>query len=209
MSHTRVLPFLLSCSLGLGVNLPATAAAAEVSAANAAVQVHTPDTIQILSIDGAEQPGALFGARKMTLKLTPGEHVLSVRYTQLFAIGADDHDIVKSPPVAFRFTSLPGQEYRFQITPPKRRDQAVQFAKQPDIKLVDVAGGHEISGVLVKSLAQASLMDTMSKALQNVQSDSVNGDSERLESLKTLWLNATPEERRAFAVWQDKQLQTK
>jgi uncharacterized protein YccT (UPF0319 family) len=208
MSHSKILPLLLCCALGLGATTPTLSSASEVSSTSA-VQVHTPDTIQILSIDGTEQPGALFGARKMTLKLTPGEHVLSVRYTQLFALGADDHDIVKSPPVAFRFTSQAGQEYRFQITPPKRHDQAVQFAKQPDIKLVDVAGGREISGVLVKSLAQASLMDTMSKALQNVQSDAVNGDSERLESLKTLWLNATPEERRAFAVWQDKQLQTK
>lgn len=200
---TLLKPVLLSLTLGLGLALPGVVFSADntsVASAGTAV-VASPEIIQILSVDGEEQPGALFGSRSLSLKLTPGEHVVSVRYNQLFQLGADEHDIVKSSPVAFRFTAAAGGKYRFETTPPKRHEAARQFAKNPDIRLVNEITGERITGIVVKSLGQASLVDTMSKAFQSAQGEAAANGTERLEALKTLWLNASPSERQAFAAW--------
>ena len=202
MRAMKIRPLLLSLMLGVGLALPGISPAAETTHnSSTVIRISTPEIIQILSVDGDEQLGAMFGSRARTLELTPGEHVISVRYTQLFQLGADDHDIVKSSPIAFRFTAEAGKSYQFTVNPPKRHDTAVLFAKNPDIKLVDNASGESRSGILVKSLGQASLVDTMSKAFQTATNDDPSGANGRLESLKTLWLNATPAEKQAFAAW--------
>lgn len=202
MRVMQVKPLLLSLMLGLGAALPSLSTATDAASKTQSVaRVSSPEIIQILSVDGDEQLGAMFGSRARTLELTPGEHVVSVRYTQLFQLGADDHDIIKSAPIAFRFTAEAGKHYTFTVNPPKRHDAAVAFAKNPDIRLVDSASGESRSGILVKSLGQASLVDTMSKAFQTATNDDTTGANGRLESLKTLWLNATPAEKQAFAAW--------
>ncbi len=182
--------------------LPVTVHAQAVTGATADATVKSTELVQVLSVDGLEQPGALFGSRRMALPLSPGEHVISVRYNQLFQLGADDHDIVKSPPVAFRFTAEPGKLYEFRINPPKRYDDARKFAANPDIQLVDTVSGEARSGILIKSLGQASLVDTMGKAFQSAMDNTENSASNgTLENLKALWMNATPAERQAFAAW--------
>lgn len=163
-----------------------------------------PEVVQVMTVDGEDASGALFGSRDYSRKLTPGEHVLSVRYNQLFNLGTDDYDILKSPPVAFRFVVEAGKTYQLQTEAPKRYQDAKTFAKNPVIRLVDVSSGNAIDGVMVKSLGQASLMDTIGKAFQSASAEDESAapkGSATLNRLRELWSLATPAERQAFAAW--------
>lgn len=174
--------------------------------ASAKASVVVPELIQVLSIDGQETPGNFFGARAMTLSLEAGEHILSVRYTQLFQVTAEDHDILKSKPMAIRFTAEAGKAYQLTVNPPKRYDAAKEFAKAPEIRIVDKSTGNSQQATLIKSYAEASLVDSIGKAFQSVQdgggsSAATTKTSGNLQLLQDIWMRATPEERQAFAAW--------
>ena len=178
--------------------LSSGAQAGELGNQQPVASLQSPELIQIMAIDGEEQAGGIFGSRVLKLPLSPGEHVVTVRYNQLFPLGADDHDILKSPPIAFRFKADAGQSYAFTVTPPKRYEAAKLFAKNPDIRLVESVSGQSITGVLIKSLGQASLVDTIGRSFQSAEPTA----SSTLEGLKELWGKATAAERAAFTGWQ-------
>jgi hypothetical protein len=164
------------------------------------VSLEVPELIQILSIDGQEGNSNFLGSRAHIQQLTVGEHVLSVRYTQLFNINADEHDILKSKPMAIRFTAEAGQTYQLSVTPPRRYEAAKEFAKQPDIRLVNKTAGTSQQAIQIKSYAEASLVDSIGKAFQS-SDESVSKQSDNVQLLQDIWLRATPTERQAFAAW--------
>lgn len=188
---------VLSCLL-LGGSLTTAVYAQETI-----VSLDVPETIHILSIDGKEQNSSFFGARNRQQVLTTGEHILSVRYSQLFNLTADEHDIIKSKPLAIRFVAETGKHYQLVADAPKRYEAAKEFAKNPTIRLVDKTTGNSQSAVLVKSYAEASLVDTIGKAFQNStdENQTVTSGSNNAQLLQELWLKATPQERQAFAAW--------
>ena len=174
-------------------------------AADASGTLQAPEILQIMTIDGEEPPGSFLGSRNLSRPLPAGEHVLSVRYNQLFNLGADDHDILKSPPVAFRFTVEPGKTYQLQVNPPKHYEDAKIFAKNPQIRLITVETGKSQDGIIIKSLGQASLVDTIGKAFQSATGEgneaSTATTTTNLLQLQQSWLSASPAERQAFAAW--------
>ncbi|RZU45322.1 hypothetical protein EV700_2141 [Fluviicoccus keumensis] len=171
-------------------------------AATNGATLKSPEQVQILAIDGEELPGSIFGSRSQTVPLKPGEHVVSVRYTQLFPLGADDHDILKSPPVAFRLNVESGKTYQFSVNAPKRYEAAKVFAKNPEIHLAETQSDQEFTGVTVRSMGQASLVDTIGKSFQSATTaDDTPATGSTLTTLQGLWLKATPAERQAFAAW--------
>ena len=175
-----------------------------VYAEDTTVTVDVPEIIQVLSIDGKEQNSTFFGTRQHKQSLPTGEHVLSVRYSQLFNLTADEHDIIKSKPLAIRFIAEAGKSYQLVANAPKRYEAAKEFAKNPDIRLVDNSTGKSESAVVVKSYAEASLVDTIGKAFQNPSEDSNNTTSTKTNNYQLLqeaWLKASPQERQAFATW--------
>lgn len=162
-----------------------------------------PDTIQVMSVDGLEPNISLLGQRALTLQVLPGEHVLSVRYVELFehVLTSDDHEIVRSRPVAIRFTAKAGSTYSFKFEHPKNIDAAHAFAKAPQVDLIDASGAETAQSVVVKSYAQASLMDTISKAFQS--NEQPKDASTNLDLLKDVWGRASADERTAFKAWID------
>lgn len=165
------------------------------------IELAVPENIHILSIDGQEQPSNFFGSRAHTQALSVGEHVLSVRYSQLFDISAEDHDIVKSAPMAIRFVAESGQQYQLTVNPPKRHEAAVKFAKQPDIQLINKSTGASQQAVAIKSYAEASLVDTISKAFNNTDTPTPTLNTNNTQLLQDIWLRASAQERQAFAAW--------
>jgi uncharacterized protein len=190
-------------SVVLSGGLYATAVYAADIAADVSLDV--PEVIHILSIDGQEQPSSFFGSRAHVKMLPVGEHVLSLRYSQLFDISSEDHDIVKSSPMAIRFVAEAGQQYQLVINPPKRYEAAVKFAKQPDIKLINKNTGVSQEAVAIKSYSEASLIDTLGKAFNTSDSPTTPSNaafsSNNTQLLQDIWLRATPQERQAFAAW--------
>jgi uncharacterized protein YccT (UPF0319 family) len=193
-------PLLMSIVLSSGVYATA------IYAANIAadVSLDVPEVIHILSIDGQEQASSFFGSRTHVKKLSAGEHVLSLRYSQLFNTSSEDHDIVKSPPMAIRFVAEAGQQYQLVVNPPKRHEAAVKFAKQPDIKLINKITGTTQQAIAIKSYSEASLIDTLGKAFNTSDSSAPHNttfSSNNTQLLQDIWLRATPQERQAFAAW--------
>jgi uncharacterized protein YccT (UPF0319 family) len=160
----------------------------------------TPEQIQVMAIDGREPPVG-FLKSNVELALLPGEHVLSLRYVQLFQVNADEHDIVRSSQAALRFTAAPGARYRLEVPPQPNRDAARQFAKAPQFRLV--GDGAAVESVPIKSFAEASLVDTISKAFE------AQGEPARpvtnVDLLKDVWGRSSAQEREAFRSWLEQQ----
>jgi uncharacterized protein YccT (UPF0319 family) len=194
---------LIVAVCGLSATSSASAAEPLAQAVSQSAHLQVPELIQIMAIDGQERTGNFFGSRAMTLDLSAGEHVLSVRYSQLFQLGADDHDIIKSKPMAIRFTAEAGKTYQLNVNPPKRYEAAKEFAKQPDIRLVDKTSGTSQQATLIKSYAEASLVDSIGKAFQSSEDSAAikATTASNVQLLQDIWQRASTEERQAFAAW--------
>ncbi|MDP2229230.1 MAG: DUF2057 family protein [Moraxellaceae bacterium] len=166
------------------------------------VHISFPEQVQVLAVDGRE-PGNLLLQRQQGLDLLPGEHVLSVRYVELFRMGSDDHEIVRSRPAALRFTAQAGSRFRIEPSPrPANLDSAKRFGKEPAFSLIEEASGAVTPSTSIKSYAEASLIDTISKAFDGGTAPAA---TTHLDLLKDVWGRATPEERAGFRIWLDEQ----
>lgn len=197
----------------------------ELSQAQVATVVATEE-VQLLALDGKELGGALFGSRETRFSLLPGEHVLSVRYNGFFQLNSENHEVVRSRPLALRFIAKAGETYRFEFPKPKNVEAANRFAKDAELTLVAEHSGERIKTQLIRSYAEASLVDTISKAFQTEETQlAVKGSqlvvtpaagapvagevrtqltptsSVHYDLLRDIWLRATPEERVRFQQW--------
>lgn len=160
--------------------------------------LRVPEQVQVLAIDGREPPPSLLSSN-VEFTLLPGEHVLTLRYVELFRIGSDEHDVIRSRPAALRFTAAAGAHYRLGVPPQRHRDAARVFARAPVFSLVDEAGGDAVESTVIKSYAEASLIDTLGKAFE-AQGEAARPVS-HLDLLKDVWSRAGEEERREFRAW--------
>lgn len=193
----------------------------ELSQAQLATVIATEE-VQLLALDGKELSGTLFGGRETRFTLLPGEHVLSVRYSGFFQLNADNHEVVRSRPLALRFIARAGETYRFEYAKPKTVEEANRFAKDAELTLVATGNGERFKTQVIRSFAEASLIDTISKAFQTEESQdavrasrlqsapaAVSGprpalaptSSVHYDLLRDIWLRASPEERVRFQQW--------
>lgn len=171
------------------------------SAAETAM-IRLPEQVQVMAMDGQEQAGSLL-QRDQLLAVLPGEHVFSLRYVELFQINSEEHEVVRSRQTALRFTAVAGREYRIEMDKQGSLDAARKFAKDPKFRLVDVGSGAVTESTAIKSYAEASLIDTITKAFDS--SDSKAQGPTHLDLLKDVWGRASPEDRASFRVWLDQQ----
>lgn len=162
--------------------------------------VQVPEQIQVMSMDGVEVTGTLL-QRGQSLELLPGEHVLTLRYVQLFQISSEDHEVVRSRQAALRFLAEAGGTYRLEMDAQPSLDAARKFAKDPKFRLVNAGTGAVQHSTAIKSYAEASLVDTITKAFESTQSQTQ--EQTHLDLLKDVWKRATPEERAAFKSWSE------
>lgn len=160
--------------------------------------LEVPETVQVMAVDGREPPPALL-RRGVELALLPGEHVLGLRYVQFFQLNSETHDVVRSRQAALRFTAAPGRRYRLEAPAPAGHAAALAFAKAPVFRLVEADGAPVAESTAIQSMAEASLVDTLGKALQD------QGEPARavtnLDLLKDLWGRSSEAERAEFLHW--------
>lgn len=164
-------------------------------------EVVAPEQVEVMSIDGREPPPG-FLRSQVRFALLPGEHVLSLRYVELFNIGSEGHEVIRSRQAAVRFTAVAGGVYRLDYPRQSGRDAAREFAKAPRFRLVSEQGG-TVESVAIKSQAEASLIDTLQKAF-----DSQGGQSRpvtNVDLLRDVWGRASPAERQEFRHWIEQQ----
>lgn len=157
-----------------------------------------PEQVEVMSIDGREPPPG-FLRSQTRLALLPGEHVLSLRYVELFPIGSDDHEVIRSKQAALRFRAEPGRQYRIDVPALPGREAARAFARDPQFRLVDEQDGQVTESVAIRSYAEASLIDTIGKAFEG--RDAAPGPVTSLDLLKDVWSRSSAEEREAFRNW--------
>lgn len=201
LSFRILVPALLAASLLAGCAaqrgpLQAYPGAARPLADVALLEV--PEQVQVMAIDGREPPPALLRSA-VALAVLPGEHVLGLRYVQLFQLNSEEHEVVRSGQAALRFVATAGGRYRLEAPPQKNVEAARQFAKAPAFRLVDAAGGAAVDSVPVKSYAEASLIDTLGKAFQSQQGQAAPVTN--LDLLKDVWSRSSGEEREVFRSW--------
>lgn len=165
-------------------------------------QIRVPEQVQVMAMDGVEVTGTLL-QRGQSLEVLPGEHVLTLRYVQLFQINSEDHEVVRSRQAALRFTAEAGATYRLEMDAQPSLDAARKFARDPKFRMVNEGSGAVEQSTAIKSYAEASLVDTITRAFESTQSQA-QGQT-HLDLLKDVWGRATPQERTAFREWVEQQ----
>lgn len=171
-------------------------------AASEVALVRMPEQVQVMAVDGKETGGGML-QQHQSLEVLPGERVFSLRYVELFQVNSEEHEVIRSRPAALRFTAEPGAEYRIEYDRQASLDEAKKFAKSPAFRLVNVKSGAVSESATIKSYAEASLLDTISKAFESSGEDP--RQQTHLDLLKDVWGRASPEERSAFREWVEQQ----
>lgn len=168
-------------------------------AAHEVAILNSTEQTQLMSVDGRETSRVLLSGNNQTFELLPGERTLLVRYVEIFHVNADEHEVIRSKPVAIRMMVKAGESYRFDFKRPSNLVEAREFIKSPKIDVIAMQSGQRAESVAIKSYAQASLLDTISKSLNADE----GAASKNLDSLKLLWDSATADERVEFRRWID------
>lgn len=166
------------------------------------VLVNVPEQIEVMAIDGQEPPPSFLKSR-VQLALLPGEHVFSLRYVQLFQINSDEHEVVRSKQAALRFNASAGSVWRLEAPAQKSVETARKFAKNPQFMLINMADKSVVESAAIKSVAEASLIDTLGKAFS--QGDEPVKPSSNLDLLKDVWSRSSADDKAAFRLWMDSQ----
>lgn len=194
--------FLVIMLAGCAAPGPAKLYEGVLKPATETAMIRLPEQVQVMAMDGQEQAGNLL-QRGQLLAVLPGEHVFSLRYVELFQINSEEHEVVRSRQSALRFTAEAGHEYRIEMDKQASLAVARKFAKDPKFRLIDVSSGVTTESTAIKSYAEASLVDTITKAFDSAESKA-QGPT-HLDLLKDVWGRASPEERAGFRVWLDQQ----
>lgn len=164
--------------------------------------VSLPEQVQVMAVDGSDTGGTML-QRNSSFVMLPGERVFSLRYVELFQINSEEHEVVRSRQAALRFTAEAGAEYRIEYDKQPSLEAARKFAKAPVFRLVNVKSGAVNESSAIKSYAEASLVDTITRAFESASGQEKT--QTHLDLLKDVWGRASAEERAAFRVWVEQQ----
>lgn len=179
-----------------------------------------PESIIVVSVNGVEQPSHFF-AQQTTVELAEGDHILVLKYQDLFE-GDDDHTNVKSKPFVLIFTLSQAQANNAINVATPILDElklAKSFAKSPEVSLMD-ENSNEINSInesLLSFNAKSKFeqLTVPKTAKSNVVNNSTivahmniaakkacNGNevenNSQLEQLKCLWQTSNKAEQEAF-----------
>lgn len=156
------------------------------------VQLILPLNFELISLDS--QPVARFTQafrnHDLTIKLTPGEHTLVLRYSDIWQLDADNHETLSTGQITFTDKFISGDILRIQTQPIDTINQAKQFIEAPKVQLVgrnkSITGSH---------LAKENPL--VFKQDENI--DKVTYP--HLKQLQFWWLKASEYEKRQFKQW--------
>lgn len=181
--------------------------------------VDLPVELEVVSINERRISGVnkLFGFGDRTLHLQPGNYRIIAYYKNLFELPGGNHEVIKSEPVLFRVSGVPGSHHRLSFAKPKDVAAARQMVEQFSGYSVDLASGEqqptEASGMMLSGgflsvpMAQpAPSYNSVAPLLNGSAPAGANGSAEPTllnhgDLLKAGWRNASSEERREFLRW--------
>ena len=171
----------------------------------------SPGEIRVQQVNGRKLGNFLMDDLALDYELLPGENQVVFTYKTIWAKsgvvrnGESKVHVIETAPQAVTINAQPGNTYRFSFKPPANKNDAEAFANNFTADIVDASGN---------VIATASDWDgqpagTRTAARTPVGSgdddESVAGSSAdsvgTLSELKSLWGQASEEERRAFLRW--------
>lgn len=179
-----------------------------------------PESIIVVSVNGVEQPSHFF-AKQTTVELAEGDHILVLKYQDLFE-GDDDHTKVKSKPFVLIFTLSKAQaNSAINVATPilDELKLAKRFAKSPKVSLMD-ENSNEINSINESLLSfnakskfkqltatktanskvanNNAIIASMNTAAKKACSGNEVEINSQLEQLKCLWQSSNKAEQEAF-----------
>lgn len=173
-----------------------------------------PEEFYPLQVDDKVVEHSLF-SKIRDLSLAPGQYRLKLKYSDLYELGYDEHEVVESAPFWVDLV-IPGEgEYRVTFDRAKKVDAARRFAKNPSIRLQSKG---ENEALITKqsddNIAQPAMTLTApvanTRTVEPVQplpssNSSIQTPSAPIAAPPTpammldfWWQQASPEEQRAF-----------
>jgi len=168
--------------------------------------VRVPPDIALVSVDDREVSDgfdSFIGGEKV-VQLAPGEHVMVVRYSELWDFNDENYEKFRSEKVSLNFNVEAGGVYFVAHPELSNIKEAAKFEKNPDIWIEqdDVPSGASTTTHNKRTDAEQADTDTVVK---NVSDKTDEGTPEKDDSLKKDWDSMTDQEKEAFRKWLEKQ----
>lgn len=135
------------------------------------------DNTVVTAINGQEVKTGLFSRAQRSFNLEPGKHVITAKYTRLYNLRTDDHDILRSSNISLPITLADNQTYTLiMANQPDAYAEAKQYIKKPTLALMQ--GNTVIASEQATSENNSSIFSGLGKALGGV----FGGDNNAVKS---------------------------
>lgn len=98
-----------------------------------------PNELDVLEFDDESLPMQWGKPAARVFHVTPGPHEIKLRYWKNWP-QSEVEEPVKSPARTVRFEAAPGQRYHIEPPMPRRFEEAVEFVRDMDLRLVPEGG---------------------------------------------------------------------
>lgn len=154
------------------------------------VSVIIPSALQLVQVDNQGVSGPDLHSGSYRLRLQSGEHQIAVRYVENWNDNEESGMIVESQPVVIRYDFISGQRLQLSLPNISDFDTAERFSENPRITLKQ--------GNLVLATSHAVIT---AEQHPNTEPSLIHYESNRLKAMKTLWQQASEQERTEFWLW--------
>lgn len=143
----------------------------------AEVTLNVANNTVVTAINGQEVKNGLFSNPQKTFKLAPGKHVITAKYTRLYDLRGDNHDVLRSSNISVPVELADNQTYVLDMLgQPEDYNAAKQYIKQPTLAVLQ--GKQVIASQQGNASNNTSIFSGLGTALGGV----FGGNSKALEA---------------------------
>lgn len=143
----------------------------------AEVTLNVANNTVVTAINGQEVKNGLFSNPQKTFRLAPGKHVITAKYTRLYDLRGDNHDVLRSSNISVPVELADNQTYVLDMLgQPEDYNAAKQYIKQPTLAVLQ--GKQVIASQQDNASNNASIFSGLGTALGGV----FGGNSKALDA---------------------------
>ena len=142
------------------------------------------DNTVVTAINGQEVKNGMFSKPQTTFKLAPGKHVITAKYTRLYELQGDNHDILRSNNISLPVELADNQTYRLDMLgQPEAYAAAKSYVKQPTLAVL--RGNQVVASQQANNSGSGSIFSGMGSALGGVfgNSNAVAANQQTIDAL--------------------------
>ena len=159
-----------------------------ISSLTYAAQIKFPAELIPLQVGGEKIEHSLF-SKVDEITLNKGTHKLKIKYSDLFELDYDDHEVVESKPCWIEVQISDNADYHVVFKKPEDEVEAQLFAKSPSVILKAISTSELVT--VIKSSEPARKVTVVEVA-------EVKQSPKALEMLNFWWQQANAQDRKEF-----------